>query len=348
MKIPILSDIERVIRRLIKGEKNPFEGFMKSPDKYQLSFVCIDISNFCNSACPFCSRTMSEHKLSGFMKKEMFYDIMHQLEKIKTVQTISLGAWGEPMMHPDFDEFVDYIKQKGYHLLMPSNFSLAAKHFDALLKFDEITFSIEGHDKESYEFLRKNLNFETTYNNVVEFDRLVKEHRQKGLPTPTRTINYILSKKSDVKKFIALWEPYVDKINIGRIGGGMAWDNKNKQIEILSNNELSDIMLPVKRMEGKKYCAHPFCFSAIKPNGKIALCCSDYNFDLNLGDYKNIAKNFQKNRTLNKIRKEFEKGKLDICKNCDMWYCITKEELFKYFPELEEVEKLEKVQILAE
>ena len=89
------------IFRLIKNK-------LQETKKYEIrpNTVIIDISNRCNASCPFCSRHLYEVKRNNLMSKEMFYEIMAEVKKIKKVKNICLAAWGEPMLHPNFDEFV--------------------------------------------------------------------------------------------------------------------------------------------------------------------------------------------------------------------------------------------------
>ena len=327
MKIPILHQIEsyfRTQKRLI------------CPKPTQIS---IDISNFCNAACPFCQRQISTKKLTGFMSKEIFYDILEQVKQIKSIKNFVLACYGEPLMHPDFDEFVDILKSNGYGVSFPTNFSLAHKHFNSLLKVDNIMISIEGHDKENYERLRKNLNFETTLNNLKEFDKLIKERREKGLPTPSREINFIINKKSKIKEFIECYQDYTDLIVVRPMVELFEWDDKTQNIKTLKNESFHKDLFELTHKLKKNPCTMPSYNIFVRPDGKLFLCCSDYDIGLDFGDYKNLLNNWRKNKNLNKIRKALINNKESICSNCFSNYDLPKSEMYKTFPELEEIEK---------
>ena len=156
--------------------------FSKKENKYEVKpvSVTIDISNRCNAACPFCNRQLSDLKRNNFMSEEMFYEIVKEVKKIKSVKNIVLAAFGEPMLHPKFDEFVDFLVKNKYRVGFPTNMSLADKHFDSMLKASHIMMSVEGWDKKSYDESRKNLNFETTYNNIVKFSEIVEKQKEAG------------------------------------------------------------------------------------------------------------------------------------------------------------------------
>lgn len=316
------------------------KNFLKEQKKYKvkLTQVAIDISNNCNAKCPFCSRQLSKYSQKGFMEKEVFYDIMRQIEKIKSVEMINLGVWGEPLMHPHFDEFARYIKSKGYSLFFPTNFSLADKHFDTLMLADSIMLSIEGWDKESYEFYRKNLNFEKTLENIIEFDKLVKERKEQGLKTPLRDINFLVSKETNVNAFISLWEKYVDLISVRPMFAPFTWNEDKKVIEIMQMPELKSKLLPLKKNNEQMYCIMPFNIAYIRANGKLALCCSDYDIQLDFGDYKNLLHNFKYNKNLNDARKGIRNNK-GICANCFQHMDIPISDMVENLPDLSKFAK---------
>ncbi|NCB49131.1 MAG: radical SAM/SPASM domain-containing protein [Alphaproteobacteria bacterium] len=333
MKIPVLASLEKTLRHAIKGKKKA-----KNKGSVLLTNVILDISYYCNASCPFCPRQLLSPKISGFMSKEIFYTSMKQIEQMESVKIITLAAEGEPLMHPDFDEFVDYLKSKNYTVIFPTNMALAHKHFDAMMKCDEIMYSIEGDDKESYESSRINLNFEQVFENIKKFHELVEERRKKGLHTPNTSINFIVTKESRIKKFIELWHPFVDFLRIGPVGPVMNYNKKTKKIEPKANEKMEKILLPLGK-NPVKFCTQPFNITVIKPDGKMGLCCSDFNIDINFGSYKNIKKDFYCNKNLNKIRKEFLNKKLTLCENCPQHLMITRKDYEKYLPELKNIEE---------
>ena len=63
----------------------------------------------CNLTCPMCPVGRKELTRSrGFMKPELFAQILYELDKHKT--PIRLIGWGEPMLHPSFWELVRWAK----------------------------------------------------------------------------------------------------------------------------------------------------------------------------------------------------------------------------------------------
>ncbi|MBQ8887744.1 MAG: radical SAM protein [Candidatus Gastranaerophilales bacterium] len=299
--------------------------------------VIIDISGYCNAKCPFCIRQLSECKSQMFMKKEIFYEIIKQIKQIKSIKVISLSAYGEPLLHPDFDEFVHYLRKLKYNVLVTTNMSLAHKHFDSLLELTHIMFSVEGWDKESYEKYRQNLCFEKVYSNIKEFDKLVNERRLRRRHTPSRTINFLLTKKSKIKKFLSLWQPYSDLIHFGLMKNPLVWNNRTMKFETVESSLLKDEIIPLLNKNNTNSCIQPFNVISINPNGDVKLCCNDSNCNFDFGSYKNIKKSFFSNKFFNTIRQELARKKIYICENCSWNYDTSIDYLKKYLPELNEI-----------
>jgi len=288
-----------------------FNSLKPSPSQ-----ITIDISGLCNAKCPFCLRQMTDNVPTGLMPKDMFYEIMEQVQRIKSIKTVSLSAYGEAMMHPDFDEFVDYLYDKKYKILVISNMSLANKHFEALLKTHFIIMSIEGYDRETYENFRQGLSFDSVYYNIAQFDKIIREERQNHRHTPSRMANCLLNTKTDIEKYKQTWQELTDVIKVNNMVNPISWNSDENRFCNMKNSCLSDIITDIDDDGKRAVCCEPFKTIVVHPNGKLALCCNDANCSLDFGNYKDIKKSFFHNKNLNKIRKELLKKDVFICKNC--------------------------------
>lgn len=278
--------------------------------------ITIDISGLCNAKCPFCLRQMTDNVPKELMDKGTFYNIIEQVKKIKSIKTVSLSAYGEAMMHPDFDEFIDYLHKEKYKILIITNMSLANQHFEALLKTHFIIMSIEGYDKETYETFRRGLSFEKVYYNMVHFDKIVHQERLNHRHTPSRMANCLLNAKTNIEKYKQTWQDLTDVIKLNNMVNPISWNSDEIRFCNMINSDLSGIIACNVLSENKTICSEPFKTIVIHPNGRLALCCNDANCSLDFGDYKNIKKSFYHNKNLNRIRKELLQNKVVICKNC--------------------------------
>lgn len=80
---------------------------MRSPK--DMDIIQIDITNACVHMCSNCTRFCGHHKSNFFMDFETFRQAVDSLEGYEGMVGI-IG--GEPTIHPDFERFADYIREK--------------------------------------------------------------------------------------------------------------------------------------------------------------------------------------------------------------------------------------------
>ncbi len=292
--------------------------FRPNPQKILPTQITIDISGVCNANCSFCLRQLTDDVPTSFMAREMFYEIMKQVRKIQSIKVISLSAYGEALLHPNFDEFVEYLHKLKYRILVITNMSVVNKHYESLLKTHFLIMSVEGHNKETYEKYRKGLNFGQVEHNIIEFDKIVREARLYKEHTPSRMINCLLTKGTNLNKFKEKWAQYTDIIKINYMVNPISWNQTSKKFDNLENADLEEEIINKNNRSERTMCKEPFKTIVVHPNGKLALCCNDANCSFDFGSYKEIKKSFYYNKNLNMIRKELLDRTPFICENCSV------------------------------
>ena len=87
-----------------------------------LKRVYLEITNSCNLNCPFCTN----EKGSNFLSLD---DIKNYIDQIKQhCDYIYLHILGEPLLHPNFEEILDYLDTKQMHLQLVTNGTLLYKY----------------------------------------------------------------------------------------------------------------------------------------------------------------------------------------------------------------------------
>jgi len=84
--------------------------------------VLIEITSVCNFACTYCSSPFGERK-KAHMPMDLFIHIANQLPGL-TKQNIRMHVDGEPTMHPNFAEMVQYLNSKDFGVSLATNGSL--------------------------------------------------------------------------------------------------------------------------------------------------------------------------------------------------------------------------------
>lgn len=91
--------------------------------------IYIEITNICNLKCYFCPPHNRENRSMTFDEFKII------LEKIKPyTEYIYLHVKGEPMLHPEFDNFVKYAYENNFKINLTTNGTLLKNHL-AITKF---------------------------------------------------------------------------------------------------------------------------------------------------------------------------------------------------------------------
>ena len=134
----------------------------------------------CNALCPHCPYTNSnirkEYRDAPYMPVEIFKKIADESGPYGAYLRISGG--GEPMLHPKATELLVYAKQKGCKIGLITNGSkFDEANSRALLTagVDMIEFSVDACDRETYDWVRKGLDWDELNTAVERMLRLRAE-----------------------------------------------------------------------------------------------------------------------------------------------------------------------------
>ena len=239
----------------------------KQKSVYAPDYVKIETTNVCNGKCAYCPRDKMTRDL-GVMEYELFSKIIDELDLWK-VSSVHLQNYGEPLLDPMLIPRIKCAKSKGIkHVSLFTNGmlltnSIAEKLIDAGL--DEINISIDVCDEKKHDNLRKNIRYgEITKNlkNLVDIKKL------KETPNPEITLASIIhsSNTDDIDHFITRWGGMVKEIHFQRVHDwGLKGSNK------------------------KEYCfpcLRLWTTFTILWDGRVAMCCVDYDGKYILGDVK--------------------------------------------------------------
>lgn len=145
---------------------------------------CIQIepTSICNFRCVMCYQTdksfsSKSHGMMGHMPIDLFKKIIDEIEG--KIEAVTLASRGEPTLNPKINDMIDYCKGKFLGFKINTNASLLnEKMIHSLLsaKFNEIVFSVDAADKETYEKIRINGKFEKVFNNLKLFSEIRKKY----------------------------------------------------------------------------------------------------------------------------------------------------------------------------
>ena len=275
----------------------------------------IEVTSYCNLACPMCPRT---HRVelgkweNRMMKLNTFKKIIDEGAK-KGLKAINLNNFGESFYNKNIIEMIEYAKSKGVlDIMLHTNGTVMDEQLaEKIVKsgLDRIIFSLDSITKEIYEKIRVNANFEDTVKKVKLFHNV----REKlNSYKPVIRISMVRMKENDheAKNFDNFWGSYADEITYTDYRNQDGLDKVDRYTK--------------ERKENKSYaCPALWQRLTINATGEVTACCRDAGKRLTLGKLDDSVTNLTdvwNGKSLNDARKLHEEKKaylIDACNGCD-------------------------------
>lgn len=274
-----------------------------------LTTLDIETYNVCNLRCIMCSYPdMTREKV--LMSMDLFKKIIDDAA-INNIRQISLSFYNEPLLDPLLFERIKYAKSKGLWVAFSSNGCLlTSEKINAILDsgLDSIRFSFDGAVKETYEKIRVGANFEKTKSNIIQ---LIKERNKRGTKNPSVAVGLVIQKDNyqEISKFRSFWKEVTDEVRV--------WTVDARKIEGLLSKELE-----IRKSKYNYPCSRIFNVMTVTSNGKVALCCLDYDGLNVLGDLNESTidevRNSEKVNIIKGLHLSGQGSKIKLCRdtNC--------------------------------
>lgn len=303
----------------------------------------IEPTSFCNLKCVMCtSKDIPEDRV-GFMDWNLYTKIIDEAKDF--VFDVNLFMGGESLFHKRLPDMIRYAKERGIGTRLSTNATVLTKDkrkalIDAGLDF--IIFSFDGYEKEVYEKIRVNANFEKTLGNIKAF---LEEKKKRGSKKPYVVFQMIEfgggfkdSRGQGVKgssKDAHLNHRTLESLS-PKLFSGEAKKAFLKNFEGLPIDKFSFIQPhtfggKVSREQGKGFralgeryvpCTFLWYSMSIRWDGMAVPCCVDLSGEMSVGDVnkESLVKIWNGN-VLAGIREKIAKGEysnISLCSNCDI------------------------------
>ena len=283
--------------------KNRFQWYHYPKWRYMGLFplhVDFEASSCCNLSCSMCFRRHFENTDTfGHMDMDLF---KHGIDECAANQLYSIRlSWrGEPTLNDNLIEMIRYAKKKGIReVSLLSNGSALTSDFNRELVesgLDYITISVDGL-AESYNLLRKPLDFETT---VKRINGLYQFKQRNGKGYPKIKVQGIYEYfKNDPHTYYETFSSISDNVSF---------------------NLKHDYSLKSKSQERALYCPYLWQRITVMADGRVPLCISDWDAEILIGDLNNQSiGDIWKGNKLDQIRRlhtEDQRLTLSPCRKC--------------------------------
>jgi radical SAM protein with 4Fe4S-binding SPASM domain len=330
-------------------QKKSSYGHIKTP----LARVHLELTNICDFNCVFCPKS-EMNRSYGHIDTNLAKDIIKELGQNKICTKITFHVMGEPTLHPDFFEILEFTREQGLKIGLTTNGAgLGGKIGKKLLNYplyqldvslqtpDSDSFSLRKAGKLSFEDYSRNvLDFFTSYNSrnpdtIFKFRFLNTSLPVKEIEDKTGPIK-IISSTRELQNILADWTTKLYKcMGISAQKQTKALEKIYKLssyrwnvVEISPNIFLETYLLDSwgHAFEDQKiykawggYCYGMRDHFSILYNGDVILCCKDFNGKTAIGNlHKKSLKEILSSARLAQIINGFKKNKLihPYCKRC--------------------------------
>jgi MoaA/NifB/PqqE/SkfB family radical SAM enzyme len=300
----IKARARRAAEHLLRAQAKPVRRLLLATGRDRAptmpEIVQIESTNICNAKCVFCPRD-DMHRRQGIMSVDLFRKIVDECVELG-ITHVRMHNYGEAFIDKKLVEKVRYAKQQGIKEVgMISNGSLitdqiARGMIDAGL--DAINISVDASGKEVFESTRIGLKYDKVIGNI---ERLVRLRAESGKRRPKLILSFVRQNNSaDEQAFIEHWRAIADKIHVTDLHNWAGTLNKE-----------SDVNYP---------CYRPWLTFTVLWDGRVSLCCADFDGSTILGDLRTstIAEIWNSDRYRAVRREHLESGGPDICRSCDL------------------------------
>ncbi|MEQ8390851.1 MAG: radical SAM/SPASM domain-containing protein [Thalassospira sp.] len=258
--------------------------------------LCVDIESaaVCDLACPFCFRQWVATP-DKIIKMDLYKTLIDQCKELG-VPSIKLNWRGEPLLHPQLPEMIDYAKKSGIlEVIINTNATtLNDQKARELITsgLDMLIYSFDGGTKSTYEKMRpgrfKVNTFDEVYGNIQRFDKIREEM---GSVFPRTKIQMILTRETFEEKdeFFSNFSDCVDDVTVKPYTerGGKIGELDDVTSKLLKD-ELNRLELPRdvpfwRDLHGNMYvstgripCEQPFQRVLVTYDGRVSMCCYDW------------------------------------------------------------------------
>ncbi|ABR30374.1 radical SAM protein [Thermosipho melanesiensis] len=286
----------------------PKEYKMKEEAKEFPLMIVLSVSYVCNAKCPACPYTIStireKYKNAQFVSEKLFKKIADECGKYGAF--IRLTGGGEPMLHPNIVELIEYAKSVGAKIGLITNGSMFnEENTKRLLKanVDMVEFSVDAAKKEDYEKIRIGLNWEKLVENI---ERMVSLRNEMNSTTKI-IVSAIVQQGINPDEILDFWKKRVDHVQLRKyLTWGMGDPSKSAD--------------PTPYLPSTAPCPWPFERMNVDTFGNVALCGYDIAFKTNFGNVmEKSIKEIWHSEAFEKVRQLHLSGRMDmipLCRTC--------------------------------
>jgi pyruvate-formate lyase-activating enzyme len=264
--------------------------------------ILLEPTNACNLRCRMCpayGEGVDRRREVGYIEKDIWMGVIDEIGSWPSQVSLDIHGAGEPLLHPGFFDILSYAKgRKNITVGFFCNATMLDRERAREvieLGVDWICFSVDGGEKEVFEYYRRGADFDGVEENI----RYLLSLRKKG--RPNISFNMVNHKEADTVMFIDRWAGSVDSMII----------SVKRSVHRDQNVRLRPLG-PCPLLYQQLVIGWP---------GKTVLCCEDFWGDHITGEFPTESlydiwhgKPLRKARNLHE---SLDKDRIELCRTCD-------------------------------
>lgn len=245
--------------------------------------VIVELTNYCNLHCPFCTTNLAMSREKGFMDLDLFRKVVAELKAENHYPLISMNMCGEPLLHKNADKFVGEAYKNGFSTYISTNATTLDSEMSEKLivtGLDSIALCLDGFSVESHEAYRIGSSFKQVKANCETFLSIRKRLHARNPKVIIQTLltSYSETEVNDILSWA--WKNGADEVYFKTINTGSLTspEQRREGERLLPQNPL----YKRRQVASTAKCPMPEEHIIIYWNGKIGVCCIDFNNSSNL------------------------------------------------------------------
>jgi radical SAM protein with 4Fe4S-binding SPASM domain len=273
--------------------------------------VILEVTSACNFICKGCAFHGPDKQTDrqvGHMKRETWEPVLDQIGSWGTPVNISAHGGGEPLLNPRFKEILLHAKQyDNIEVGFLSHGMLFDEEWAQFVidnKIDWVAFSVDGVDPDTHLIVREKSDLDLIVKNI---ERFMDMKEAAGVSEPRIMLNMVAYQEIayQQKAFVNRWAQRANGVMVSHYRhppSSKRWPNIPKV---------------------RKPCNLLWNQLTISSDGRIALCCEDFNVDHSPGHVKDdTLENIWQGEYWTHVRGLHQSGDYDahpMCAVCDTW-----------------------------
>lgn len=238
----------------------------------------------CNGSCPACPYSSTQrHGSPNLMDQNIYLSLLKDLKRAGTARTLTLMLQNEPLLDVNLAELVRQAREvlgDGVFIRTVSNGTrLFRSRIDELFQagIDDVEVSIDAFRKETYAIIRPGLDFAR----VLENTHALIDYRKENAVT----VRFLKQRVnvSEQAEFLRYWERHGAKVHF------IGMSNRAGSVKGFDQMHVHEGMTWHSKIR-KLFARHvpcvfgPFVWLSVLWDGRVILCCQDWQGKVVLGD----------------------------------------------------------------